>query len=102
MLNKKLKTIASLIDKNDTVLDIGCDHAYLAIYLKQNNLCKIENIAINSNSNASGILNFIYDIFVFGNSCYQTFSFSKSNNIINYYHRNIWEVRCYLLNTKIL
>lgn len=40
MLNKKLKTIASLISKNDTVIDIGCDHAYLAIYLKNNNLCK--------------------------------------------------------------
>lgn len=40
MLNKKLKTIASLVAKNDTVIDIGCDHAYLAIYLKANNLCK--------------------------------------------------------------
>lgn len=40
MLNKKLITIASLINKNDTVIDIGCDHAYLAIYLKENNLCK--------------------------------------------------------------
>lgn len=40
MLNKKLKTIASLVDKSDTVIDIGCDHAYLAIYLKENNLCK--------------------------------------------------------------
>ncbi len=51
MLNKKLKTIASLIDKNDTVLDIGCDHAYLAIYLKQNNLCK-DVYASDINSNA--------------------------------------------------
>lgn len=40
MLNKKLKTIASLVDKNDIVIDIGCDHAYLAIYLKENNLCR--------------------------------------------------------------
>lgn len=40
MLNQKLKTIANLVDKNDTVIDIGCDHAYLAIYLKENNLCK--------------------------------------------------------------
>lgn len=40
MLNKKLKTIATLISKYDTVIDIGCDHAYLAIYLKENNLCK--------------------------------------------------------------
>jgi len=40
MLNKKLKTIASLVNKEDVVIDIGCDHAYLAIYLKKNNLCK--------------------------------------------------------------
>ena len=40
MINLKLKTIASFIAKEDTVIDTCCDHAYLAIYLKQNNLCK--------------------------------------------------------------
>ena len=40
MLNKKLIAIASLIEPKDTVIDIGCDHAYLAIYLKIENLCK--------------------------------------------------------------
>lgn len=40
MINRKLKAIASLVDLKDTVIDIGCDHAYLAIYLKKNNLCK--------------------------------------------------------------
>lgn len=40
MLNLKLKTIASLINKEDCVLDTCCDHAYLAIYLQKNNLCK--------------------------------------------------------------
>ncbi len=40
MLNLKLQTIAGLINKNDTVIDIGCDHAHLAIYLKKNKLCK--------------------------------------------------------------
>lgn len=39
-MNKKLLAIAKLIDKDDVVLDIGCDHAYLAIYLKKNNICK--------------------------------------------------------------
>lgn len=39
MLNKKLKAIASLVSKDDVVIDIGCDHAYLAIYLKENDLC---------------------------------------------------------------
>ena len=40
MLNLKLKTIANLVNKSDVVIDIGCDHAYLAIYLKKNKLCK--------------------------------------------------------------
>ena len=40
MINKKLKAISSLTAKTDTVIDIGCDHAYLAIYLKKNNLVK--------------------------------------------------------------
>lgn len=40
MINKKLKAIAFFINKHDTVIDIGCDHAYLAIYLKENKLCK--------------------------------------------------------------
>ena len=40
MLNLKLKAIASFVNKNDTVIDIGSDHAYLAIYLKENNLAK--------------------------------------------------------------
>ena len=35
MINLKLKTIASFIEKEDVVLDTCCDHAYLAIYLKQ-------------------------------------------------------------------
>lgn len=40
MLNNKLKIIASLIDKDAIVLDVGTDHAYLPIYLSQNKLCK--------------------------------------------------------------
>ena len=39
-MNQKLKAIASFIDKKDVVLDTCCDHAYLAIYLKKNKLCK--------------------------------------------------------------
>lgn len=40
MKSKRLLAIASFIEKNDSVLDLGCDHGYLAIYLKKNNLCK--------------------------------------------------------------
>ena len=51
MINLKLKTIASFIEKEDVVLDTCCDHAYLAIYLKQNQLCK-EVYASDINENA--------------------------------------------------
>ena len=34
-LSKRLETIASFIDENDDVLDIGCDHALLDIYLSK-------------------------------------------------------------------
>lgn len=40
MLNLKLKAISSLINKEDIVIDTCCDHAYLAIYLKELGLCK--------------------------------------------------------------
>jgi len=40
MNSKRLLAIASLISKNDSVVDIGCDHAYLDIYLIKNKLCK--------------------------------------------------------------
>lgn len=41
MVNQKLKTIASLVKKEDRVIDVGCDHAYLAIYLKEQKLCQV-------------------------------------------------------------
>lgn len=51
MNNLKIKAIAFFIGKNDTVVDVGCDHAYLAIYLAKNNLCK-KIIASDINENA--------------------------------------------------
>ena len=35
-LSKRLETIVSFIDDKDNVLDIGCDHAYIDIYLALN------------------------------------------------------------------
>ena len=49
-----MRMTASFIEKNDSVLDLGCDHGYLAIYLKKNNLCK-NVIASDISSNALDI-----------------------------------------------
>ena len=40
MNSERIKTLASFVSKNDTLLDVGCDHGYLSIYLKKNNLVK--------------------------------------------------------------
>lgn len=40
MLSERLKVIADLVNKNDIIADVGCDHAYLSIYLALNKLCK--------------------------------------------------------------
>ena len=36
MISKRIKTIASLIEPQESVIDIGCDHCYLLIYLRNN------------------------------------------------------------------
>ena len=52
-LSKRLKTLASFIDINDSLVDVGCDHGYFSIYLFKNKLCKnvicsdINNNALN-------------------------------------------------------
>jgi tRNA (adenine22-N1)-methyltransferase len=51
MSSLRLKTIASFVEDSDYVADIGCDHAYLAIYLYKNKLAK-KVIATDINSNA--------------------------------------------------
>ena len=40
MNSKRIKALASDVSKKDTVLDVGCDHGYLSIYIKENKLCK--------------------------------------------------------------
>ena len=35
-LNNRLLAVASLISKNASIIDIGCDHAFLSIYVAQN------------------------------------------------------------------
>ena len=55
MISLKLKAIAFFVEKNDRVVDIGCDHAYLCVYLAQNDLCKsiiASDINVNALNNA--------------------------------------------------
>ena len=40
MINKRLKQIADFTNNNSNVIDVGCDHAYLSIYLIKNNIAK--------------------------------------------------------------
>ncbi len=37
-LSNRLKSLVPFIDKNDNMVDVGCDHGYLSIYLKENDL----------------------------------------------------------------
>lgn len=69
MNSERLKTLTSFINLNDSVLDVGCDHGYLAIYLKNNNLCK--NIIV-SDISANAL-------------DYAINNFKKYNVNINYY-----------------
>jgi len=51
MLSLRLLTIAQLVKPNSKVLDVGTDHAYLPIYLRQMKICK-EVIASDISPNA--------------------------------------------------
>ncbi len=50
-LSKRLNALVLFVSKNDSVVDVGCDHGYLSIYLKENNLVK-NVIASDINKNA--------------------------------------------------
>lgn len=41
MVSSRLKLLASFIEKEDRVIDVGCDHALLPIYLVKNNICTL-------------------------------------------------------------
>lgn len=52
-LSKRLQAVATLVDVGKKVVDVGCDHAYLDIYLTLNNENKC--IATDINKNALNI-----------------------------------------------
>ncbi len=58
MISRRLKAIANYIEKTDKVIDVGCDHALLDIYLVQNkHLNKIIISDLSSNALNQGIEN---------------------------------------------
>lgn len=58
-LSERLLSVANFIDIDDALVDVGCDHGYLSIYLMQNKLCQ-KVIATDINQNA--LNNAIYNI----------------------------------------
>ena len=49
-LSKRLEAVATLVDIGTNVIDVGCDHAYLDIYLTLNNENKCIATDINENA----------------------------------------------------
>lgn len=49
-LSKRLQAVATLVDIGARVIDVGCDHAYLDIFLTQNNNNKCIATDINENA----------------------------------------------------
>lgn len=47
ILNKRLQTLSAFINENDVVLDVGCDHALLGVYLVLNKKVKVIGSDIN-------------------------------------------------------
>ena len=39
-ISKRLLAIARMVDKSSSIIDVGCDHALLDIYLSQNKQIK--------------------------------------------------------------
>lgn len=49
MIDERLKSLVKYVDKLDNIIDVGCDHALLDIYLVQNNI--IDSVIVSDISN---------------------------------------------------
>ena len=49
IINKRLKEVGELVEDNSSFLDIGCDHAFLDIYLAQDKTRKFKSIVASDN-----------------------------------------------------
>jgi tRNA (adenine22-N1)-methyltransferase len=49
IINKRLKEVGELVEDNSSFLDIGCDHAFLDIYLAQDKNKKFKKIVASDN-----------------------------------------------------
>ena len=58
-LSNRLQSLVPFIDTKDNVVDVGCDHGYLGIYLKENNLA---NSVIASDINEKALSSAIKNI----------------------------------------
>ena len=57
-IGKRLESLAKFVDNEDKVIDVGCDHAYLDIYLVQNGISnKVYICDVNANALQNGIDN---------------------------------------------
>ncbi len=49
MIGSKLKCVGDLVDKNSSIIDIGCDHAHLDIYLARKKNLNLKKIIASDN-----------------------------------------------------
>ena len=58
MIDERLKSLVKYVDKKDNIIDVGCDHALLDIYLVQNNITDSVIVSdISNNALQQGINN---------------------------------------------
>ena len=49
IVNKRLKEVSKLVDDGSSILDVGCDHAFLDIFLAQDKTKKLKKIVASDN-----------------------------------------------------